>query len=83
QFLKIFKFELKNYLANKVYLGVTIFMMAVIIGVLFFPRIAESFKNNSPDNDTKSRIMLIIADSALSEIGGSQLNSAFSSAFPD
>ncbi len=83
QFLKIFKFELKNYLANKVYLGVTIFMMAVIIGVLFFPRIAESFKNNSPDNDTKSRIMLITADSALSEIGGSQLNSAFSSAFPD
>lgn len=83
QFLKIFKFELKNYLANKVYLGVTIFMMAVMIGVLFFPRIAESFKNNSPDNDTKSRIMLITADSALSEIGGSQLNSAFSSAFPD
>ena len=38
QFGKILKFELKGYLKNKVFLGVTIFMIAAIIGVLFFPR---------------------------------------------
>lgn len=78
QFIKILKFELKNYLANKVFIGVTIFIMAVIIGILFFPRIADVFKSDDISDTDKSSIMLVSA-----ETDDEQLKSAFSSAFAD
>lgn len=79
QFIKILKFEFKNYLANKVFIGVTIFIMAVIIGILFFPRIADAVKSDDiSDADKSSSIMLVSA-----ETDGEQLEGAFSSAFPD
>jgi len=43
QFLKIFKFELKNYFVNKVFVGVTLFLAVVIAVVMFFPRISDMF----------------------------------------
>ncbi len=41
QFSKILKFELKNYLANKVFVGITIFLVVLIAVVMFFPRIMD------------------------------------------
>ena len=43
QFRKILKFELKGYLTNKVFVGVTCFLVAVIFLVTFFPRFLDFF----------------------------------------
>lgn len=37
QFGKILNFELKNYLKNKAFVGVTIFLVVIIAVVMFFP----------------------------------------------
>ena len=39
QFRKILRFELKGYLTNKVFVGVTVFLVAVIFAVTFFARV--------------------------------------------
>lgn len=39
QFGTIFKFELQNYLKNKIFVGVTVLLVAVIAAVMFFPTI--------------------------------------------
>lgn len=44
QFCKILKFELKHYLTNKIFIGVTLILVAVIAVVMFFPRIWGIFK---------------------------------------
>ena len=47
QFKTILKFELLNYIRNKVFVGITIFLVAAIAVVMFFPLIAESFGSQS------------------------------------
>ena len=64
QFRKIFNFELKYYLKNKVFAGVTIFLVLLIAAVMFFPRIMEAFKSED-DSGTPATglpVMLIKAD---------------------
>ena len=39
QFGKIFKFELKYYLKNKIFVGITLFLVILIGLVMFFPRV--------------------------------------------
>ena len=39
QFSTILKFELKSYFKNKIFVGVTVFLMLLIAGVMFLPRI--------------------------------------------
>lgn len=39
QFGKILKFELKNYMKNKVFVGVTVLLLVIIAVVMFMPRI--------------------------------------------
>ena len=63
QFGKIFKFELKNYAKNKAFVGVTILLMVVIAGVMFFPRIAALFESDDPSDTTADlSVMLVKAD---------------------
>lgn len=66
QFGKILKFEFKNYITNKVFIGVTLFFVAVIAGVMFFPSIKDIFKkedsNNIPDVSGDLPVMLVISD---------------------
>ncbi len=81
QFGKILKFELKNYLANKVFVGITLMLVVLIAAVLFFPRIAESF--NSVDDASAADnlpIMLIAGDN---EENNETIREAFSSVFTD
>ena len=59
QFGKILKFELKGYLKNKVFLGVTIFLVAAIICVLFFPRISESLKSDDAVTTDVFHVMIV------------------------
>ena len=80
QFGKILKFELKNYLASKSCVGVTVFLALAIDVVMFFPRIAEGFKKEKPDTAPADKaVMLLVAD----EDYAAMTYEAFSAAFTD
>ena len=63
QFGKILKFELKYYLKNKVFVGITIFLVLLIAAVMFFPRIAAMFEtDDTTDTPVDLSVMLVKAD---------------------
>lgn len=63
QFGKILKFELNGYLKNKIFVGVTIFLVLLIAVVMFFPNISEAFKSEHVTNTPADLpIMLVKAD---------------------
>lgn len=80
QFGKILKFELKYYLKNKVFVGVTIFLVLLIAAVMCFPRITAMFEEKPTGdngdiviNDVQTGtdnlpIMLIKAEEGLAEM---------------
>jgi len=74
QFGTILKFELKYYFKNKIFVGVTVFLMAVIAVVMFIPRIVdftESFEEeplpesggefSENNGDESDKLMLVSA----------------------
>ena len=63
QFKKILKFELKNYMNNKVFVGVTIFLVLLIAAVMFFPRISVLFSSgDGGEQPTDLPVMLVKAE---------------------
>ncbi len=65
QFGKILKFELNGYLKNKVFVGITVFLVLLIAVVMFFPRVAETFKKDDGTDTPEERpIMLVKAENA-------------------
>ena len=64
QFGKILKFELKYYLKNKVFVGVTIFLVLLIAAVMCFPRISAMFDSGDTGNNTPAElpVMLVKAE---------------------
>ena len=81
QFGKIFKFELKYYLKNKIFVGVTIFLVLAIAVVMCFPRISAVFdKGDANDTPADLPVMLVKAmDSAQAEM----IRETFAAAFTD
>ena len=79
QFGKILKFELKYYLKNKVFVGMTVFLVLLIAAVMFFPRIAALFRSDSETNVTTEReVMLVKAtDSAQAAVVEQTFAAAF------
>lgn len=64
QFGKILKFELKYYFKNKVFVGVTVFLVLLIAAVMFFPRIAGLLKTEETGGQTDElAVMLVKAES--------------------
>lgn len=60
QFGKIFKFELKYYLKNKIFIGVTIFLVLAIAVLMCFPRISTMFDQGaSSENADNLPVMLV------------------------
>ncbi len=59
QFNTIFKYELKNYFKNKVFISVTLFLVLLIIIVMFFPRIMDIVKSGEDEKSKEMPIMLI------------------------
>ena len=57
QFGKIFQFELKHYLKNKIFVGLTIALVALIAVVMFFPRITEMM---GPEESTQSKSVMLV-----------------------
>ncbi len=69
QFWKILKFELKDYFKNKIFIGVTIFLVVLIAVVMFFPRVAALLNNddageNGEGNADVLSVMLVKADAS-------------------
>lgn len=62
QFQKVLKFELKNYFKNKIFVGVTLFLVLLIAGVMFFPRLAPLFAaEDAESRETERSVMLVKA----------------------
>lgn len=82
QFGKILKFELKYYLKNKIFIGVTAFLMVLIAVVMFFPRITALFETDDTSTETYEQlaVMLVKADdSSQTDL----VRESFAAAFPD
>lgn len=72
QFKTILKFELMGFLKNKIFLGITIFLMVLIAAVMFFPRISDTFIGDGDSSgsqedfvrisDEELPVMIVTAD---------------------
>lgn len=83
QFGKIFKFELKNYLANKIFAGVTIFLVVLLAVVMFFPNIRDAVKGSGDETDAPQEelAVMLVADSDTDMT--EYISTAFGEAFTD
>ena len=80
QFGKILKFELKGYLRNKVFVGITIFLVVAIAIVMFIPNIIAAFESDDEGAVTPTDLptMLVYAeDENLSAIVKEYFGNAF------
>lgn len=80
QFGKILKFEFKNYLENKIFMGITIFLVVVIGIIMFFPRIMSNFDFTDSNTSSQKPVMLVV-DNSGENIEG--IKNAFHLAFTD
>ena len=64
QFGKILKFELKGYLKNKVFVGITIFLVVAIAIIMFIPNIIAAFESDNEGDmaPTDLPTMLVYAE---------------------
>ena len=82
QFGKIFSFELRYYLKNKVFVGVTVFLVLLIAAVMFFPRIMESLTKDDSADPAVSELPIILVKADAPE-QSEMVEETFASAFPD
>ena len=82
QFEKILKFELKYYLKNKVFVGITVFLVLLITVVMFFPRIMDIFKSDSSTDNTASELAVMLVKAESPE-QSAIIQEYFASAFTD
>ena len=81
QFGKILKFELMGYLKNKMFVGITIFLVAAIAVVMFIPNIIALFESDDDLSVTTDlpEMLIYSEDTDLSALALEY----FSNAFPD
>ena len=82
QFEKILKFELKYYLKNKVFVGITVFLVLLITIVMLFPRIMDIFKSDSGTDNTASELAVMLVKAESPE-QSAIMKEYFASAFTD
>ena len=78
QFKTILRFELTNYFKNKIFVGVTLFLVAVISVVMFFPRLSAALTSDDASEQERS-IMLV--ETKVSE-NAALIEETFAAAFP-
>ena len=83
QFKTILKFELNSLLNNKTFKIVTIAIMVIIAGVMYFPRIKGMIVGDGEDKKEEAAggggsLMLVAADASVE----SEVQEAFKAAFP-
>ncbi len=81
QFGKILKFELKGYLRNKVFVGITVFLMAAITVVMFIPNIITAFETEDEGSTTPTEFPIMLV-SAEDETLSALVREYFENAFP-
>ncbi|MCI8895160.1 MAG: ABC transporter permease [Lachnospiraceae bacterium] len=64
QFRRILSFELKYYFKNKIFVGVTVFLVLLLAGVMFFPRVKEGFASGSSEADTGGALPVMLVRAA-------------------
>ena len=79
QFGKILVFELKSYLKNKTFVGVTLFLVALIAVVMFLPRIVTAIKTEDVTPE-ELPVLLVKAEDAAQ---AAMVQEAFAAAFVD
>ena len=82
QFGTILKFELKGYLRNKIFVGITVFLVIAIAVVMFIPNIVAAFDSDEGGEavSTDRPVMLVYAeDEALASL----VHTYFVNAFPE
>ncbi len=62
QFGKILKFELNGYLRNKIFVGITLFLVIAIAVTMFIPNIISFFRSNDIAENTELSTMLISSE---------------------
>lgn len=79
QFGKILKFELKYYLKNKIFVGVTLFLVLLIATVMFIPRIQAALSSDDTNSSTEDRAVMLIKpyDSNQTEMVKQTFSAAF------
>ena len=80
QFGKILKFELKGYLRNKMFVGITVFLVVAIAVVMFIPNIVAAFESDGESDTTSTDLptMLVYAeDESLAAIVKEYFGNAF------
>ena len=81
QFGVILRFELAGYLKNKIFVGITVFLVLALGVLLFFPRISALFESDDgPDQAAEDRPVMLLD---VSDGDETALLAAFSAAFPD
>lgn len=81
QFGKILSFELKYYMKNKIFVGITVFLVVLIAVVMCIPRIATMFENEDSADVAEDRpVMLVKADD---EAQAGLVGQVFGEAFAD
>ncbi|MBR3294372.1 MAG: ABC transporter permease [Oscillospiraceae bacterium] len=78
QFFTIFRFELGNYLKNKVFIGITLAVMLILAALLSYPRLSALLTSEGDEAADKQEQMLLLAG----EEEQALLLPAFAAAFP-
>lgn len=79
QFLTVFKFEIRAYLKNKAYIGLTAALVLIIAAVIFFPQIKGLFSGDGDAENDKSAVVF----SGVSQNDMEYMDSALGEMFPD
>ncbi len=78
QFGKILNFELKNYMKNKAFVGITIFLVVAIAVVMFLPRIGDLIETGDAPGDLPT--LLVKAEDT---VQAEMVQEIFAAAFTD
>ncbi len=68
QFGTIYRFELLYYLKNKIFIGVTALVVAILAVVMFFPRISDGISVDAPAEDEKPTMLIVAEENVSSDI---------------
>ncbi len=82
QFGKILRFELKNYLRNKVFVGITVFLVVVVAVVMFFPRLAEGLGGEDKPEEALPVLLVSLPASDTADGFDEACREAFTASFP-
>ena len=62
QFKQVFIFEINNYLKSKVFVGITLILILLMTGVMFFPRILSAVRGDEDEAEAADSAILLLLD---------------------